>query len=107
MSGDFFLIDMGKRIAEQRKSLKMTQEMVAEAVGMSLQSISCIELGKKAIRPENLVKLCKALDTNPDFILTGRRERKETEELWSELASLPMEDYLLVKQIIQRLNRRV
>ena len=69
MSENKFLFEMGKRIAERRKALHKTQEQVAEEMGISLQSVSCIELGKKAVRPDNLVKLCAALDTTADYIL--------------------------------------
>lgn len=45
---------MGMRISGRRKELNLTQEKLAERMGVSLQTISCIELGKKAIRPETL-----------------------------------------------------
>ena len=39
----------------------MTQEALAERAGMTSQTISTAELGKKALRPENIVKLSRAL----------------------------------------------
>lgn len=48
------LIAMGQRIARRRKELRLTQETVAERMGVSLQTVSCFELGKKAIRSEDL-----------------------------------------------------
>ena len=71
---DSLLTDMGKRIAARRKELRLTQETVAERMGLSLQSVSCFELGKKAIRPENLVNLCRVLEVSPNYLLTGARE---------------------------------
>lgn len=41
------LIEMGIRISKCRKELQMTQEQLAEAIDLSLQSISCIELKKR------------------------------------------------------------
>ena len=104
MGNSQFLIDMGKRIYARRKELKLTQEAVAEAMDLSLQSISCIELGKKAIRPENLVKLCRVLSTSPDYILNGTRSKEQLSEIETELASLSKEDFLMVKQLVKRLN---
>ena len=49
-----FLKEMGQRIMVRRKALRMTQEEMAEKLGVSTQMISNLELGKKAIRPENL-----------------------------------------------------
>lgn len=105
MEANRFLIDMGKRIYDRRKELKMTQETVAERMGLSLQSVSCIELGKKAIRPENLVKLCKVLNISSDYILTGARSQEELKGIYKELSALSKEDYIIVNEIIKRLNR--
>lgn len=44
-----FLKDMGQRIMIRRKALRMTQEELAEKLGVSTQMISNLELGKKAI----------------------------------------------------------
>lgn len=105
MNNDIFLTEMGKRIFERRKELKMTQESVAEAVNLSLQSISCIELGKKAIRPENLVKLCRVLNVSTDYILNGTRSRDELNGILKELSCLSKKDYLLVEELIRRLSK--
>lgn len=43
-----FTVEMGKRIQKQRKALGLTQEQVSEAMNISVQSLSCIELGKKS-----------------------------------------------------------
>ena len=48
-----FLKAMGQRILARRKSLRMTQEELSEKLDVSTQMISNLELGKKAIRPEN------------------------------------------------------
>ena len=70
--GDYeFLRDMGQRIMVRRKALRMTQEELAEKLGVSTQMISNLELGKKAIRPGNLAKVCEALELSADFVLTG------------------------------------
>ena len=50
------------RIMLRRKSLRLTQEELAEKIDVSTQMISNLELGKKAIRPENLAKVCDVLD---------------------------------------------
>ena len=104
MSETKFLTDMGKRIAERRKVLHKTQEQVAEEMGISSQSVSCIELGKKAIRPDNLVNLCIALDTTADYILTGTKSDKELSEICKVLSKLSPEDFKMVEGLIYRLN---
>lgn len=101
-----FLIDMGNRISARRKELGLTQEKVAEAMNISVQSLSCIELGKKAIRPENLCNLCLVLDISADYILLGRKSHKQLEGITRKLSTLNESDYELVENIIKHLEKR-
>lgn len=100
MSNDVFLVDMGIRIAQRRKALHMTQEQLADKMGVSLQTISCIELGKKAIRPENLAKLCSHLDVTADYILYGKRSENQMSSLVEKLSALPPDQYQAVRNIV-------
>ncbi len=100
-----FLSDMGERISKRRKELNMTQEQLAESINLSLQSISCIELGKKAIRPNNLVNLCGALGVSADYILTGKKEPKQLEGIFKKLSSLNNDDYSIVESLINHLYK--
>ena len=102
-----FLIDMGKRISKRRRELKLTQEQLAEEINLSLQSISCIELGKKAIRPDNLVKLCKTLNVSADYILMGIISKEKTDDLTCSLAALNESDFNLVRTLVERLNNKI
>ena len=58
---------MGERLATQRKSLKLTQENLAELSG----TISSAEKGKKALRPENIVRICHSLELDISYLMTG------------------------------------
>lgn len=100
------LVEMGNRISKRRKELKMTQEQVAEQIDLSIQSISCIELGKKAIRPENLLKLCHALDVTADYVLTGKKSLLRTDEVFKKLSSLDDDDFKMVESFIERLLQK-
>lgn len=81
----------------------MTQEQLAEKLGLSLQSISCIELGKKAVRPENLANLCKHLNVSVDYILYGKRDESQMNDTVKKLSSLDPEAYNAVKNMIDLL----
>lgn len=98
------LIAMGQRIARRRKELRLTQETVAERMGVSLQTVSCFELGKKAIRPENLVNLCRVLDVSPDYLLTGAAQPQTLSHIEGLLSRLTDEDRAMVEQLICRLS---
>ncbi len=106
MSNDAFLTNMGMRIAQRRKELHFTQEQLAEKIGLSLQSVSCIELGKKAVRPENLAKLCFHLDTTADYILCGKRNEQQMNEITTKLSKLDPEAYKAVQMMIDLLSTR-
>ena len=102
---DEFLLILGRRIAQTRREKHLTQEQVAEKMDVSLQTVSCIELGKKAIRPENLAKLCRALDVSADYLLFGERTEKQISGTVALLASLDPEDHALAQTFIARLAR--
>ena len=52
---------LGARIQYIRKSLKMTQEQLAERIGIEPQYVSRIEIGKNYPAPDNLTKIAAAL----------------------------------------------
>ena len=103
------LKEMGERISAKRKSMKWTQEELAEKLGVSTQMISNLEQGKKAIRPENLVKLCETLSMSADEVLFGcaavREMPQKTRELLAEIEKLPPELAEHVLQIVRALNQ--
>ena len=99
-----FLTDMGNRIAQRRKELHLTQEELSEMIGVSSQTISCIELGKKAARPENLARICTQLDVSADYILYGKRSEKQMDDLMLKMAQLSQEDYRSLQLLVDRLH---
>lgn len=52
---------LGKNIRARRKQLGMTQEKLADLIGMAYQSVSRIEQGHIAPKMENLPRVAKAL----------------------------------------------
>ncbi len=96
---------MGTRISERRRALHLTQEQLAERMDVTLQTVSCIELGKKAIRPQNLANLCLALDTSADYFLLGKRSEQDLSELLKKLTALSERDFKTVEHLINYLNQ--
>ena len=101
-----FLKDMGQRIMVRRKSLRMTQEELAEKLGVSTQMISNLELGKKAIRPENLAKVCSILELSADFILTGTNTKTAVDAVAEKLIQLTAEELQMVNEMIDYMNSK-
>jgi len=67
---------------------------------VSTQMISNLELGKKAIRPENLIKLCKALSISVDFILTGVTYSYNSDSLNNKLSKLNANELKIINDLI-------
>lgn len=103
MGDEKLLREIGARIHARRKALGMTQEQLAEQMDVSIQMVSNLELGKKAIRPENLVKVCEALDISADFILRGRAADWESAALAVKIAALPADEQVLIAQLVEKL----
>ena len=68
---DEVVVRMGKRIAQIRRGLGLTQGQVAEQAGLTTQTVSSAERGTKALRPKNIVKLCQVLKVTPNDLLLG------------------------------------
>lgn len=99
------LKDMGKRLSDKRKELGITQEKLAEKMSVSIQMISNMEQGKKAIRPENLVKICNVLNISADYVLTGEKSAQELNTLNDKIAKLSDRDISLVENIVNYLSK--
>lgn len=94
------LTDMGLRISKLRKQMGLTQEELAERAGMTSQTISTAELGKKALRPENIVKLSRALNISTDYLLTGCRNSMDYTVINGKLEKVSPEKYDKIMRII-------
>jgi transcriptional regulator with XRE-family HTH domain len=65
-------MNAGQRIAHARKALDMNQTELAKKVGMTRAGIPQIESGNtKGARPENLLRICRAVKASPDWIVFG------------------------------------
>lgn len=62
----------GCRLKEIRKEQGLTQEQLAAAVNMSTVHLGNIELGKRGISIDLLLKLSDALDVSIDFLIKGK-----------------------------------
>lgn len=80
--------DIGKRIRERRKQLNLTQEQLAELIDVTPQMISTAENGSKGIRPENIIKLGKALNISCDYLLTGHSSSRDFDNLTKGIGKL-------------------
>lgn len=92
-----------KRIKELRERKKLTQERLAEKVGLDLQTISRIETGYYFTSFENLEKLANALEvTMADLFNFGHLKTKEEliKEINTELSTSSEKDVQRIHKLI-------
>ncbi len=99
------LVAIGNRISIERKRNNITQEQLAEKMNVSIQMISNLERGNKAIKINNLLNLSQILGVSTDYILTGNKNSSERSELSNKLSKLSNEDYLLIETLIKKLSK--
>jgi len=97
---DEVIKQMGIRILTRRKQLRLTQEELAEASNVTPQTISTAELGKKALRPGNIVKICSALDISADYLLYGRVTVEDHSLMMKKISGLTPSQYHHLEDII-------
>ena len=63
---------LGQRIRMRRETLKLTQQELAEALGLTPQHISAIEQEKRAPSLPALAKLATELGVTVDYLVVGQ-----------------------------------
>ena len=61
--------DFGRRVQQQRKLAKLTQEQLSERAGISLSFLGHIERGTRKASVDTLIRLCNALAISPNLLL--------------------------------------
>lgn len=92
---------IGKRIQSRRKQLMFTQEQLAEMMNVSIQMVSNLERGNKAIRIDNLINLSQILDVSTDYILTGKTTADDNKTLTSHIAQLSPKDRKMIEMMVE------
>ena len=93
-------MEIGKRIQMRRKQQGMTQEQLADKMDVSIQMVSNLERGNKAIRIENLIKLSEILNISTDYILTGKETTEDMQGLTEQMASLSQKERKMMKLLM-------
>lgn len=97
---EIILQEIGKRILDRRKQLGLTQEALAEKAEVTTQFVSYAESGKRAMRPENLLKISVALGVSADYLLTGDIIDKDSLLISEKLRQLTPKQLQLIESLI-------
>ena len=99
---------LGKRVAQLRKKMGLTQEKLAERAEITNNYLSNIENCHSIPSLETVVKLCTALDVTADELLSGVAKNEKqylSAEIQGKLAECTPEEKSLVYGFIELLLR--
>lgn len=94
------MVEFGDRLRQLRKDRNLTQQQLAELIGVKNSVISFYEVGERIPSPEVLRKLALALHVTSDYLLGI--ERAAT----LDASGLDEQDCLAVQMIIGRLREK-
>lgn len=101
---DYILI--GRRIRKARKIKKLSQEDLAEAVGITSVYVSRIETGNAHISLELLFKLAYQIDITPGYILSGADySSRDEHEIYRLIKNLTPQKLHMAADIIKVINQ--
>ena len=98
---------LGKRLWDYRKELKLTREAFSEKCGICAQFLSDIEHGRKGMSVETLYKICTAFEISADYLVFGAANMNfssPANRLLDEVPNEYMDEYAT---IIGKLNALV
>ena len=85
------MMTLGEKIKACRQAAGMSQEKVAELVGVSRQAVTKWEANQSAPNTENLFKLAEIFGTTVDFLLTSQEAERSPAEQIHQLYKLEEE----------------
>lgn len=94
------MVEFGNKLRQLRKDRKLTQQQLAELIGVKNSVISFYEVGERTPSPDVLRKLALALHVSTDFLLGI--ERSAT----LDASGLDEQDRLVVQTMISHLREK-
>ncbi len=94
------MVEFGSRLRQLRKDRKLTQQQLAELIGVKNSVISFYEVGERTPSPDVLRKLALALHVTADYLLGIEREAT------LDATGLDEEDRLIVQMMISQLRKK-
>lgn len=103
------IMSLGERIAELRIQNQLSQYQLAQAMEVSRQAVSKWENGQSSPDALNLIRLAEILDTDIEYLTTGRRSFGmrppvvvKTVETVEKVVEKPVIVEKIVKQVVEK-----
>lgn len=81
-------VKLGQRVRARRLEIGMSQERLAEALGLTFQQVQKYERGVNRIAVSRLLDIADALDVDPGDLLAGLGKRSRAQAPSPSLASM-------------------
>lgn len=92
------IIESGKRIRELREKKNLTQEQLADELGVSYKTVNAIENGTRGTTVDTLDLIAESLDSSLDYIVRGVVGNNDIVKM---IENVPMEKQELAKRLIK------
>ena len=104
---DTVLLGIGERVRKARLSKHLTQQQLAEAVGISVSFLSNIENGRQSMNLRTLIDITNALDVSADSLIRDvpGSVSQIAEEIVRELASCSQKEREAILQLVQVMKK--
>ena len=99
-----FQLELGERISRYRDKAGMTQNELAERIGISQNHLSCLERGKYAIKAADLIRICEELGISVEALWYDREgagNNLKLEKNFSWILSLDTQDQEKVNRLFE------
>lgn len=94
------MVDFGLRLKQLRKERNLTQQQLADLIGVKNSVISFYEVGERTPSPDVMKKLALALHVSADYLLGLERT------VTLDATGLDEQDCLVVQMMIGRLREK-
>lgn len=98
-------VDMGKRVRKQRQLIGLTQQELAERIGVSTSFVGHVERGTRKASLETLVALSNALGVGVDYLLAGSLQSNPDEE--NPSGAMDPNRRLVIREILTTLQEHL
>lgn len=104
--------DRGTRIANRRKELGLTQDELADCIGIGRQALSAIENGG-AFKAQTLNRLVSALDVSERYIMRGGIEDTKAEliaeavDVLSDMTAPQIQQFIAMMKAAKNLTESI
>ena len=99
---------IGRRLKEYRRKAGLTQDELAEKVGLSPHYYSAIERGASFPRIEKLVLILNVIGASADQIfvdVVDRSGKAQASHLWEDIQGLPPDEQRRILRLVEAIGR--